>query len=377
MPPIDHFSGQLSYVRDDESDDNSERNRNRKKGSDDDDHKGDSNDNNRSSSSDDEENDNNNNGGFGGGGFGFGFGGGGGGGGGGNGSNGGSGNRVSSSSATTSTKDHSSTADNTPTDTISVSSTTATVVITRDSFTTPFLPTSTTSSLAAVPTSPPDNAIATPSSNLTQGANHGLSLGSIVAIILGILFCITISGVIFVITRPKFGSLARLWKNSNGPRNIFSSNQGSFEPKQQRSSSNLYRRYNPSPRPFSRTFFDLQAFRFGSPGNPIDQNAVMQNSSRNPVTINVEPPAERYNDLQIHQIYSTHMAPPSAMMKPNVARSISSKSSKQQTFSSLSSRMISMVDTFSDSGVGSGRGSFQTYDWKPPRHDPASELGRA
>lgn len=264
----------------------------------------------------------------------------------------------------------------------SSTTTSITVFITPESSTAPFLPTPTVSSSTIAPTSPSDNALATPSPNTSgvpQGTGHGLSLGSIVAIILGILFCITISGVIFVITRPKFGSLARLWKKSERPGSHFPSTLDSFEPKQQRSSSNLYRRYDltprpfdPTPRPFSRTFFDLQAFRFGSPGNAIAQNAVMPNPPRNLVTSNIAPPM-KYDDFQTHQIYSTCMPPPSAVIKSNTSRSVSSKASKQQTFSSLSSRIMSMIDTFSDSGAGSGRASLQAYEWKPPRHNPASE----
>ncbi|PPQ91442.1 hypothetical protein CVT25_014328 [Psilocybe cyanescens] len=208
----------------------------------------------------------------------------------------------------------------------------------------------------------------TPSS-VTQDTRHILPLGSIVAIILGILFCITIAGVIIVITRPRFGSLARLWKDSRTPGSYLPSTVNSFEPKQQRDSSNLYRRYNPVQRPFSRTFFDLQAFRFDTAGNGIGQGSTISHQHNNLVASNI---ARKYNDFQAHQIYSTGIPPPSAVPKP-ASRSMSSKTSKQPTYSSISSRIMSIMDAFSDSGVGSGRTSLKSYNWKPPRNDPASE----
>jgi len=140
-------------------------------------------------------------------------------------------------------------------------------------------PSSTLEGSLDVPSSPPHN-------------SHVLPLGSIIAIILGILFCITISAVIYVMARPKFGKLKRVWRHSDPviyPPYPFPNNESTFAHKEMGYgyAGSIYRPiYETSrTRPLSQSFASLRSFRFGggAPGRLGSDGRITQITTPLPV----------------------------------------------------------------------------------------------
>ncbi|KAF4615417.1 hypothetical protein D9613_002576 [Agrocybe pediades] len=134
----------------------------------------------------------------------------------------------------------------------------------------------TTSSSSPIPNSSlPSNPSSTgdvPSATVlpSHDSSHALPLSSIIAIVFGILFCLTVAGVVYFITRSRFRKRNQLWKKDAPivyPPYPIPNNESSFGTKElgYGYTGSIYRPlYETSGiRPISPSFANLGAFHFG------------------------------------------------------------------------------------------------------------------
>ncbi|KAF9557131.1 hypothetical protein CPC08DRAFT_764756 [Agrocybe pediades] len=154
----------------------------------------------------------------------------------------------------------------------------------------------TTSSSSPIPNSSlPSNPSSTgdvPSATVlpSHDSSHALPLSSIIAIVFGILFCLTVAGVVYFITRSRFRKRNQLWKKDAPivyPPYPIPNNESSFGTKElgYGYTGSIYRPlYETSGiRPISPSFANLGAFHFGGIPHQQGPGGFVQIATPEPV----------------------------------------------------------------------------------------------